>query len=317
MRLGPVASLVLCISCGEPAPFIAVTFNTGTTEGLAHDALPDDGYGSEQAVLSDTWYGDGLAWSAVVEQTRAYLGAVAPDVIGFQEIFYSPECEMIPAEARPGFVCEFWKPGDPTVAQVILGEGYQVACHPGKSDKCLAVKTSFGRFAGCEGDFCLEGLQGERVEGCGGGARVGKGVVERSDGERLVVVNVHGSSGFSEEDQNCRTAQFEQAFAALESEADANLLLGDLNTDPFRLFSGDPSADTFRRLAAAKRMNFISDAGTEAPPTYAGLLSIDHVLGDRLEGACWAAGVSEGRSAVSEQVYFDHRPIVCEVQAPK
>ena len=43
--------------------FVAVTFNTGTSENMGHDNEPDDGYTSAHAEISDQYYGDGLAWT--------------------------------------------------------------------------------------------------------------------------------------------------------------------------------------------------------------------------------------------------------------
>ncbi|MCA9551010.1 MAG: endonuclease/exonuclease/phosphatase family protein [Myxococcales bacterium] len=304
---------VLAAGCGEaaPAPWTAVTFNTGTTSGLGHDRAPDDGYGSAQAELSDTWYGDGLAWRRAVDDTAAFFASVQPDVVAFQEIFYSGECGAVPEEARAGFVCETWAAGDPTVAQVVLGAGYQVACHSGKPDKCVGVRRAFGTIEGCDDELCLDGLEGEKVEGCGGGARVARARVRRADGAALTVVSVHGSSGVAPEDQACRVAQFQQAFALVTD--DLALVMGDLNTDPVRLYDGDESAGAFRRGAVAAGLEFITAVGEDAPPTYGGLFDIDHVLGRGLAGSCWVAGVSAGRPAVTEMVYFDHKPHVCVV----
>ncbi len=105
-----VPCLLLLAGCGDdptvtspaPAGTVVVTFNTGTSEKMGHDGLPDDGYGSEQAALSDQWYGDGLAWASVVEDARQFFQGVDADIVGFQEIFYSGDCEIIPAEARHG-----------------------------------------------------------------------------------------------------------------------------------------------------------------------------------------------------------------------
>ena len=304
--------LALVAGCGDgpPAPWVAVTFNTGTTIGLGHDRPPEDGYGLAEAARSDAYYGDGLAWRRAVDDAARFFADVRPDVVAFQEIFHSGECPGVPEAARPGFVCETWSAGDPTVAQVVLGAGYQVACHPGKPDKCVGVRRAFGRVEGCAGDLCLDGLDGAKVEGCGGGARVARATVLRADGRRLNVVNVHGSSGVSAEDVACRGRQFEQAFDLLG--ADPNLLLGDLNTDPVRLFEGDASAAAFRRGAVGRGLEFFTAVGEDAPPTYAGLLGIDHVLGRGLSGRCWVAGLG-GRPAVTELVYFDHAPHVCEL----
>jgi len=306
---------------GEPGP-IVVTFNTGTSEGLGHDALPDDGYYEEQAVISDTYYGNGLAWVPVVEDTAAFLAKVQPDLIVFQEIFYSGDCAMVPDEAKAGFVCETWQPGDPTVAQVILGEGYQVACNLGKNDKCAAVKRSFGHFVGCDDDLCLDGLAGAQVQDCGSGSRIGRGVVELAEGGTLTLVNVHGSSGLNQEDQDCRRQQYVQVFEDLgtgdgpAANGERNLVMGDFNTDPQINADFDESAaKVLEHVGDGKPFHFISDDGPEAPKSYGGFFNIDHVISDAFDGSCWVAGLTEGHPAVSDVLYFDHKPVVCELDA--
>lgn len=303
--------------------FVAVTFNTGTTEGLSHDGAPDDGYGSAEAVVSDTWYGDGLAWLPAVDATRAWFAEVDPDVVAFQEIFHPPECVDIPVEHHDGWYCERWREGDPTVAQTILPMGFQVACHLDKPDKCVAVHERFGRFRGCDADLCLDGLDGARVPDCGSGSRVGRGVIELADGGTLTLVSVHGTSGVSAEEQACRVAQVEQIFVDLDGAPAAdgalNLVMGDFNTDPARFASSDPSAARLLDFAGEDDpFHFVTEVGRRAAPTYADLFNIDHVISDRLRGPCWAAGVTEGRPPVlSDAVYFDHVPIVCELSGDR
>lgn len=302
-------------------PFTVVTFNSGTTTGLNHDGLPDDGYGSAEAELSDQLYGDGLAWSPAIDSTRAFFDALEPDVVVFQEIFHPDDCASIPEASQTGFVCERWTPGDPTVAQRVLGPGWQVMCHPGKPDKCAAVRRSFGRFRGCEADLCLEGLMGATVEGCGRGARIGRGLIELETGGELTLINVHGSSGLGTEDTGCRVKQVEQVFVDLgDGDPGANgmrnLVMGDLNTDPGRLAAADPSAARWNDFVGPERsFHFISDVGPDAAPTYANLLSIDHVMSDAFDGRCWAPGLTPGEPGITSMIYFDHVPVVCEILA--
>lgn len=299
--------------------FVAVTFNTGTTEGLPHDQLPDDGYSPEDAAISDQYYGDGLAWPPAVEAARAFFAEVDPDVVVFQEIFHAPTCADIPPEHHAGWYCETWSEGEPTVANAILPMGFQVACHLGKPDKCAAVNRRFGAFRGCDADFCLDGLDGAEVPGCGGGSRVGRGVIDLVGGGSITLVNVHGTSGITAEDQACRVAQLEQIFVDLDGAPAAsgavNLVMGDLNTDPGRLASGDPSAARWNDFVGDDGpFHFISDVGRAAEPTYAELFNIDHVASDRLVGGCWSAGVTEGHPPVTDAIYFDHHPLVCTVR---
>jgi len=308
--------------------FTAVTFNTGTSEGMGHDAEPDDGYTGEHAEYSDQYYGDGLAWVPAVEATTAFLADVAPDVIAFQEIFHSPECADIPEEAQADFVCETWVEGDPTVAQAVLGSGYQVMCNPGNSDKCAAVRLDFGSFAGCDEPLCVEGMQGYGIDGCGNGARVGQAVIELVDGGELTVVAIHSSSGMASDDMDCRVQQVEQVFVDLGdgspgASGDRNLVMGDLNTDPGRMTGYDPSADRWTDFVAldsddaSKAFHFVTEVGEDAPPTYAGLTNIDHVIADTATGTCWHAGTTEGHPQVIDAVYFDHQPAVCSLQLPR
>lgn len=322
--LAAAAALVLAHCAPDPLRFTAVTFNTGTSERTVGGLLAESngGYGPEQAAISDQYYGDGLAWPALITEVARFFESVAPDLVAFQEVFYSGDCAQIPLEAHPGFVCEGWQAGDPTVAQQLVGAGYQVACHVGMPDKCLAVSRRFGRIRGCEGDLCLDGLQGSKVEGCGHGARVGRAVVELAEGGTLTAVNVHGNSGLEAADMACRTQQFERVFSDLGmgdgtpgANGERNLIMGDLNTDPARLAGGDPSADAIvRYVGRGKAFHFVSPIGAEAPPTYAGIVNIDHVISDVFGGECWAPGVMPGHPPLTSIAYFDHKPLVCVVQ---
>jgi hypothetical protein len=325
LRVGLALLLSLAAGCGSTdtdddsgRALIAVTFNTGTTTGLPHSDPPDDGYGSVQADYSDQHYGDGLAWKAAISDARQFFERVAPDIVAFQEMFFSGECEAVPAEAQPGFVCEDWQSGDPTVAELVLGSDYQVACHLGKPDKCLAVKRSFGSFSGCDSSLCLDGLDGAAVPDCGSGSRIGRGRIQLEGGGTLTVVNIHGTSGITQEDQDCRAKQFSQVFIDLDgapaADGERNLILGDLNTDPGRTYDFDESAALFNEFVGQdKPFHYLTDVGPDVPPTYAELFNIDHVASDALRGNCWVAGHSEGHPPVTEMTYFDHKPVVCRL----
>jgi len=298
--------------------FTVVTFNTGTTSGLAH-GTDGDRYGSDQVAISDEHYGDGLAWVPAVEAVTAWFATLRPDVVAFQEVFYSGECPDIPAESREGFVCDSWAEGDPTVALVLLGLGYQVACHPRKPDKCIAVRRDFGTIRQCgDPDFCLEGLDGERVEDCGGGARVGRATIDLVSGGEITVVNVHGTSGVMPDDAECRVEQVRQVFVDMDGTPGANgvrnVVLGDLNTDPGRVpvWLDRSVAEWNEHVGGSQPFQWISPIGESATPTY-NLLNIDHVISDSFTGDCYAPGATAGHPAVYENVLFDHKPLVCEI----
>jgi len=300
-----------------PLSVVAVSFNTGTSGEVVPDDVPEGGFGARESEITDAWYGNGLNWPPLVEDTAALLAAVAPDVVAFQEIFWTGECSDIPDDNRTGFVCEGWAPGDPTVAQLLLGAGFQIACHVGKPDKCVAVRRGFGTIRGCVGDLCLDGAFGATVEGCGRGARIGRVVVDLVAGGELTVVNVHGSSGFSADDQACRVRQVEQVFVDLGDGAPAasgerNLVLGDLNTDPGRAAEFDPSAARWLDFVGDGRpFHWLSAVGTDVAPTYAGLVNIDHAASDALVGSCWSPTVTPGHGAFTDVAFFDHLPLVC------
>lgn len=306
-------TLLGSLACSEmetdaPEPTITVvTFNTGTPN------LPGEG---RDAV--DMYYGNGLSWQAAIDDTRAFFARIDPDIVAFQEIFHPAECAAIPPEAHAGFICETWRDGDPTVAQEVLGDGWQIACHLGKPDKCLAVNRRLGHFAGCDGDLCLDGLDGAEVPDCGSGSRIGRGVVALENGGELTVVSVHGTSGLEQADQDCRLRQFEQIFSDLDGEPAANgernVILGDLNTDPARFAGDDESAALFAQEVDGDPFHFITEVGTDVTPTYT-LVNIDHVVSDALDGRCSHPGL-EGEPPVAETPYFDHKPAVCEVDVP-
>lgn len=308
---------------------LVVTFNTGTSEGVVDSEAGDDGYGTAQAALSDTWYGDGLAWRPAVEATRSWFDRFSPDLVVFQEIFWTGECAAIPEEAHEGFVCADWTEGAPTVAEAVLGPDYQVACHPGKPDKCAAVHTRVGTFEGCEGSFCLEGLRGATVEGCGSGARIGTGtVVDEAGVPVLQLTNIHGSSGLSSYDQACRVAQIAQVFDAMGEGPPAvdpalpDIVMGDLNTDPHRFAAADTSATEWATrvpldpsVSRDHGLYFVSPVGEDAPGSYAGVADIDHVLSDAWSGACDRTLLDgTAPNPVYAPAYFDHRPVVCELR---
>lgn len=293
--------------------FVAMTFNTGIPDcSRAADAQ----YSCDDAAVAGEWYGTGLSFNVLVAEARAYVAGVQPDVVAFQEMFYSGGCADIPPEYHPGFVCETWQAGAPTVAQLVLGSGYQIACNLQKPDKCLAVKKSFGSWRGCAQDLCLDHLAGARVEGCGGGSRIGRGVIELAGGGELTVVNVHGTSGITRADQDCRVRQFEQVFADLgegsgEPAANGarNLVLGDLNVDPARMFWDASAAAWNSYVGDGLAFHFLTEAGFTAEPTYASLFNIDHVASDVFAGNCTGG-------EVTDIVAFDHMPIVCKLSLP-
>ena len=326
LAAGSLAALLLT-ACQSPPPVAApegsprfdalrvVTFNTGSGKSVDDITEGNAGFGPEQSELGDRWYGNGLAWPAAIRDVRAFMDRVDPDIVGLQEVFYSGHCVDIPEPARKGFVCEDWQPGDPTVAQEALGDDYQIACHPGKPDKCLAIHRRLGRIDGCDEGFCLEGLEGLDSEGCGSGNRLAAATVRLAGGGSLRVVHMHGTSGVTPSDARCRRGQVEAIFT--EGVApDVGLVLGDFNTDPGRVAWLDSAARALRQNTRPPgNYRFVTDVGFFVRPTFLWFLNIDHVLAAGLQGECWSAGRSPGRAPVTELRYFDHTAIVCDLQS--
>jgi hypothetical protein len=302
--------LLLLVACGAPDPgpeprvWRVVTANTGTGTELPHEAPPDDGYTDAHAQQTDDHYGNGLSWPPAEAALIDWLAATAPDLVGFQELFWEGWCADFPPDPALGLLCS--RPDDGLVqAQRLVGAGFQVACHPGKPDKCLAVRRSVATFRGCSADLCLEGLDGPSLDGCGSGARVAWGDLDLPDGTTVRAVHVHGSSGLSRDDQDCRLRQATVALDAAEGR-DA-VVLGDLNTDPGRFAEGDPSAAAW----ADAPLTFVSDVGPDAPGTYLGLADIDHVLATEATGRC-----DPPEDPVYTGTFFDHVPLACTLTWP-
>ena len=298
-----------------------MTFNGGTTDGLPHDRDLDDGYGEAEAAIADALYENSLSFRPAEAALTAFLAQTAPDIVVFQEIFHDPWCEAIEVDPALDFVCAGYTPQRALQIERLLGPAFQVACADGQPDNCLGVRRSVGTIRGCPADApCPGGLAGHGPpSGCSRGARVGRAVVDLADGTPLVVINAHGTSGFTAEDQACRRDQFAQIFVDTgdgQPAADGalNLVMGDFNTDPVMLVAVDPSAAALADLSQAAGFEFLSPTDPSGPATYYGVaVRIDHVLSDGLVGPCVIAGGTEGVPPVMEMVYWDHRPVICDV----
>ena len=303
--------------------FTAMTMNIGTTTGLDHDADTEDGYTSAEAEIADAAYENSLSWNPAEQALTAFLALHQPDVATFQEGFYDGWCEDIDIDTGLDFVCRDFDPDGPLQIERVAGAGYQAVCAPGQPDNCAIVHEDFGRFVGCDQDVCLEGLEGQSPpSGCSRGARIGAVTIAIVGGGELRLVNLHGTSGFSSADMDCRVEQVEQVFVdAGDGEPAARgshaLVMGDLNTDPWLAAESDPSAARWNDFVGEGRdFTYLSSSDEDGEPTYAGLFRIDHVVGNGVSGSCVVPGETEGVAAVLDTVYWDHRPVLCEASLP-
>ena len=77
----------------------------------------------------------------------------------------------------------------------------------------------------------------------------------------------------------------------------------------------DPSVERWLEFVGdEKPVWFVTEAGDDAPPSYAGGLNIDHIMSDSFDGSCEIPGIG-GLPAIYPNVYFDHKPHVCTVTA--
>ncbi|MFT5686873.1 MAG: hypothetical protein ACI8RZ_007830 [Myxococcota bacterium] len=301
-------------------PFVAMTFNIGTTTGLNHDD-GDDGYTQAMSDHTDELYENSLSWNPAEDALIAFMVEQAPDVVVFQEMFFDPWCLDIPVDPTLDFVCQDYTADRPLQIQRLLGEGYQVACALDEEDNCAGIRRAFGTIEGCDEDVCLGGLDGmSPPSGCSNGAKVGTLDIATTDGRTLTLVNVHASSGINTEDTACRVDQLRQIFVDRGDGVPAawgstNLVMGDINTDPFQMADLDPSAAEWNtHVGDGLGFEYISSDEPDGEPTYSGLFRIDHVVSDTLTGDCTVPGETDGTDPVMEAVYWDHRPVVCNVR---
>ncbi len=304
----------------DQLPIIVMTFNVGTTPGPHHD-MGDDGYTSQMADIADEYYENSLSWNPAEEALKQYLAELRPAVAVFQENFYDPWCEEIPVDPTLDFVCKDYTPQRPTQLERLFGPDYQVACSEDHPDNCGVVRRDFGLFAGCgEKPFCLDGFFGMAPPSdCTGRARAWSIVINRANGEDWTLVNIHGSSGFERDVRLCRADQFRQIFedrgdGAPLANGETNLVMGDINTDPFLAPIIDPSARVWNQyVGQGLPFDYISADRIGIDPSYALILHIDHVVSDILTGSCVVPGVTEGLPPILDAIYFDHKPIVCQI----
>lgn len=308
-----------------PLPFQVVTFNVGTSSQNLHDtdeqAGDGDGYTSTQAEYINDYLGNSLAWNPAEEKLKEWLGKHKPEVVAMQELIFDPWCaDAPPPPPGLGLVCEGYKGGQPLAAERLLGNAYHLAYTVGQEDLWVGVRKDFGYFRDCpETGLCTK-LLGMGVFGeCNSSPRVTAIVVRVHDGRELVLVNAHTTAGMTEADQACRGKQIEQIFLdAGDGEPLANgtvnLVVGDMNTDPFLFAGADVSAGTWNQyVGPGKGFHYISADNPEGPATHNTTMRLDHVVSDVLTGSCVVPGGSPGLPLIMKTTFFDHRPVLCDV----
>ena len=306
--------------------FTVMTFNVGTTDFLPHDndekRGEGDGYTSAHAAENAKKYSNNLAWMPAERALTELLAERKVDVVLFQELYFDPWCEEVEVDPAMEFVCNDYSAERAWQVRRLLGDEYHIACAAGHRDNCVGVRRSFGEIEGCNGDdVCMSGVVGfPPAGGCTKGERVGTVAVRVMGGPVIHVVNAHVVSGMSEEDMACRKSHFEQIFVDRGDGVPAangryNIVGGDMNTDPFLMADGDPSARFWNlHVGAGKEFHYVSSGDASGPPTLSSLFHIDHIISDSATGSCVVAGQSAGVAHVMETSYWDHRPVICDVE---
>lgn len=313
--------LLVCLPTLASDTFKVMTFNVGTASMLVkgHSGLANE-YGSDDALISDKYYGNGLAWKKALLPVAALIVETSPDIIGLQEVFDPEECKNIPIQYHREFICNNWQSGDLTVLQLILGDDYQVACHLNDSQKCIAVKKSFGKIRGCDSNVCLRFLEGQIFKGCGGRTRLGRAVIDRKNGESITVTHIHATSGLSIKDKDCRNKQFRAIFedwgdGVPGASGPQNIVFGDFNTDPDRMAWMDKSAKTLSEYLNNGSFRKINSEERQNRATYLGIVNIDHIISDSFQGDCFSPGITAGTDYVLSYSFFDHVPSICKLHS--
>ncbi len=312
---------------GGPTPFSVMTFNAGTSSQSIHDKDEEegegDGYTSVQADYIDEFLGNSLAWKPAEAAVTKWLSEKKPDIVAFQEMMFDPWCEEAPPPPEGmDLVCEGYSPGGPYTVERLLGPDYQVASTLDQEDNWVGIRKEIGRFKGCpEEGPCIGGVFGLGLpDECNGRPRVSSIEVELADGREFVLVNVHATSGMTEQDMECRSLQFDQVFKDRGDGKPAaygkvNLVMGDMNTDPFLLAGADPSADQWNQyVGEGKTFHYISSSDASGPATHVTTMHIDHVVSDAIIGSCIVPGESFDIPPVMQTTFFDHRPVLCDVK---
>ncbi len=312
-------------------PARVLTFNVGCPGGSRHNADEDrvgegSSYTEETSLLVDEHYNNSLSWDPAENRLADWLADQRPDIASFQELFHDPWCveEDIPVFPGLRLICESFDAARPLQVRRLLGPDYQIACGTRKPDTCLAVHRAWGTMRECPGDdVCVGGLDGNAPpSGCTSRDRAGRVHVDLPDGSTVVIVALHGTSGAALADQECRRDIFGQVF---EDRGDgtplagsgAALVLGDFNTDPVLFAGTDVSADYIAARVAAEGSGWEwhSPIDPDGDRSY-GFVSIDHVVSNAFDGGCVIPGETAGVPAIWDVVYFDHLPVLCDLQGP-
>lgn len=277
-----------------PAPALRVlSANVGNMDML------DDGPCAE-------WPARGaLCVSADERAVTANVRRHDADVIALFEVIDPERCATTD---DPAHVCGPHPGEDVASVRRIVGEGYTILCDGVGGYDCLAVRSAALTVDGCAPNGRCVAATPPQPAACVGQADYSSvfAVDSTWNGRAIRWVVAHPYQAITDEEDVCRDAQLRQALIELPGDGDT-VIVGDLNIDPHRLWPFYESPATwFAAVGRGKRFRQLHGGVWWPPPTWNGVLALDHLAVDGLSGGCTVgAALDDGAGRL------DHRPLVC------
>lgn len=125
------------------------------------------------------------------------------------------------------------------------------------------------------------------------------------------LINVHAYAGFKTDSFVSRKTQFQALFSSdVVSSNHGNLIMGDMNMDPFSLFwlCFDRSARYWAKSLKSDLFHYLSAPKGSGPPTHFTGFYFDHVISDSFMRN--SSNVIKTREIMWPR-YWDHKPVIC------
>jgi hypothetical protein len=262
-------------------------------------------------------------WEKILSEN---ITKIKPDIVTLQEILDIQWCEGW-EEKDSRKVCHHYAERQPFhQARRLLGDAYTIVCDGGANYECLGVRTDVGEVEGCpKGELCRSGeaMRVEIAEGCEAGSSISAVNVKIGD-KKLHLINAHPQAKGSA----CRAETLRRMFEGSEkqppliSKEMPNLIMGDMNLDPFR-DKMEPSVEIWNHYVGNdKQFKYLSGSAEHDPPfpTDAGR-TLDHVISDVAAGSCLTLGEATGTQRLdgvekdkTATDANDHRAILCKLK---
>jgi hypothetical protein len=273
------------------------------------------------ANLGCTSYAFKLCDQSVENSIAAGIKALAPDVIGLQEVLADWQCADRD-ERDPNKVCA--QAHKESQIQRLVGPGYTILCDARRNFTCLAVKESFANIQGCApGDLCVAERTTSEIEGCENNFASLTASIATHTGHSFDVAVLH----LPARGPSCRSTVLEELFEERSADffrSDQLLLMGDINLDPWR--ANDVSQQTWTRIFEAgwlgRSNSYHSGVAEMNPPHYSLRVpffdrTLDVLASNFLVGTAQVLGESEGSQRLDGGRGMDHRALFATLYFPE